>query len=43
MYTSLEDALVNESYGVEITIRSDDFKEGMSAFMGKRKPNFEGH
>jgi len=24
-------------------MRSDDFKEGMSAFMGKRKASFEGH
>jgi len=40
---SLSDALRREAAAIELTIRSDDFKEGMRAFSERRKPNFEGH
>ena len=40
--STLAEALEREAHGVEITIRSDDFKEGMRAFREKRKPKFEG-
>lgn len=40
--SSLAEALEREAHGVEITIRSNDFKEGMNAFKEKRKPKFEG-
>lgn len=35
-------ALGAEAAAVELTIRSDDFKEGMRAFMAKRDPEFTG-
>jgi enoyl-CoA hydratase/carnithine racemase len=31
-----------ESMAVELTIRGDDFKEGMRAFFEKRPPTFRG-
>ena len=37
---SLADAMERESSAVELSIRSDDFKEGMKAFVDKRKPKF---
>lgn len=40
--SSLPDALEREAAAVELTIRSDDFKEGMRAFMEKRRPRFTG-
>lgn len=41
--STLEEQLEREAYGVEISIRSDDFKEGMRAFFEKRPPDFTGH
>lgn len=38
----LESALESESEAIELTIRSDDFKEGMRAFAEKRRPHFDG-
>ncbi len=38
----LEHAMHAESMAVELTIRTADFKEGMSAFFQKRPPNFTG-
>lgn len=38
----LEDAMHDELLEVELTIRSDDFKEGISAFLDKRDPEFRG-
>ena len=38
----LGDALEAEAAAVELTIRSDDFKEGMRAFIAKRDPEFTG-
>ena len=40
--TTLDQALHAESMAVELTLRSDDFKEGMKAFMTKRPPEFTG-
>jgi 2-(1,2-epoxy-1,2-dihydrophenyl)acetyl-CoA isomerase len=41
--SSLAEALSDESTGVELTIRSDDFKEGIRAFLdGRRAPTFTG-
>jgi 2-(1,2-epoxy-1,2-dihydrophenyl)acetyl-CoA isomerase len=39
---SLADQLHNEAVGLELSSRSDDFKEGMSAFVQKRPPEFTG-
>jgi 2-(1,2-epoxy-1,2-dihydrophenyl)acetyl-CoA isomerase len=40
--SDLAEALQREAHGVELTIRSDDFKEGMNAFKEKRRPRFIG-
>jgi 2-(1,2-epoxy-1,2-dihydrophenyl)acetyl-CoA isomerase len=46
MYGSLESsftvALQNEGVYEELAVRTDDFKEGMKAFMEKRDPDFTG-
>jgi 2-(1,2-epoxy-1,2-dihydrophenyl)acetyl-CoA isomerase len=39
---SLADQLHHEALGLEISSRSDDFKEGMTAFAQKRPPEFRG-
>jgi 2-(1,2-epoxy-1,2-dihydrophenyl)acetyl-CoA isomerase len=39
---SLETAMREEALAVELSVRSDDFKEGIRAFLGKRPPNFTG-
>ena len=39
---SLEEALRNEAFAMELSSRSEDFREGMAAFVGKRPARFEG-
>jgi 2-(1,2-epoxy-1,2-dihydrophenyl)acetyl-CoA isomerase len=42
LLTDLEQALHAESMAVELTLRGNDFKEGMQAFFQKRPPEFTG-
>lgn len=39
---SLDEALRNEGFAMELSSRSEDFREGMSAFREKRPASFEG-
>ena len=39
---TLEEALRNEAFAMELSSRSEDFREGMAAFTGKRPARFEG-
>lgn len=39
---SLEEALRHEAFAMELSSRSEDFREGMAAFTGKRPARFEG-
>lgn len=39
---SLDDQLRNEAFALELSSRSQDFREGLAAFREKRSPNFEG-
>ncbi|HEX5265859.1 MAG TPA: enoyl-CoA hydratase-related protein [Acidimicrobiales bacterium] len=39
---SLEEHLADEAFGVELSSRSEDFREGMAAFGEKRDPEFRG-
>jgi 2-(1,2-epoxy-1,2-dihydrophenyl)acetyl-CoA isomerase len=39
---TLEEALRNEGFAMELSSRSEDFREGMSAFREKRPARFEG-
>jgi 2-(1,2-epoxy-1,2-dihydrophenyl)acetyl-CoA isomerase len=40
--TTLGQQLANEAMGLELSSRSEDFREGMTAFREKRTPNFQG-
>ena len=40
--SSLDEMLEYEAYSQEIAGRSEDYKEGVSSFLEKRKPNFKG-
>ncbi len=39
---SMDEALRNEAFGMELSSRSEDFREGMAAFREKRPARFEG-
>jgi 2-(1,2-epoxy-1,2-dihydrophenyl)acetyl-CoA isomerase len=39
---ALDGALRNEAFAMELSSRSEDFREGMAAFTGKRAPKFTG-
>jgi 2-(1,2-epoxy-1,2-dihydrophenyl)acetyl-CoA isomerase len=39
---SLDDQLVNEAFALELSSRSEDFREGLSAFFERRAPDFKG-
>ncbi|MBV8561365.1 MAG: enoyl-CoA hydratase/isomerase family protein, partial [Acidimicrobiia bacterium] len=39
---SLEEHLRNEAFAMELSSRSEDFREGLAAFKDKRPPNFHG-
>ncbi|HYL50498.1 MAG TPA: enoyl-CoA hydratase-related protein, partial [Acidimicrobiia bacterium] len=40
--TSLEEHLANEAFAMELSARTQDFREGLTAFAEKRAPRFEG-
>jgi 2-(1,2-epoxy-1,2-dihydrophenyl)acetyl-CoA isomerase len=40
---TLDQHLPNEAFGLELSSRTDDFREGMTAFRERRAPGFEGH
>jgi 2-(1,2-epoxy-1,2-dihydrophenyl)acetyl-CoA isomerase len=40
--TELQAQLANEAFALELSSRTDDFREGMTAFREKRAPRFEG-
>ena len=39
---ALADQLQNEAVGLELSSRSEDFREGLAAFREKRRPRFGG-
>jgi 2-(1,2-epoxy-1,2-dihydrophenyl)acetyl-CoA isomerase len=39
---ALESQMQDESYAMELSSRSEDFKEGLAAFRDKRDPDFHG-
>jgi enoyl-CoA hydratase/carnithine racemase len=42
LFTDLVTALKDEQASMKITTRSEDFKEGLKAFLEKRAPKFTG-
>ena len=41
--TTLEAALEGEAFALELSSRTQDFKEGLAAFAEKRAPRYRGH
>ncbi|KUI03819.1 enoyl-CoA hydratase [Mycolicibacterium acapulense] len=41
-HASLSDTMIRELYNVELSCRTTDFKEGLTAFRDKRPPEFQG-
>ncbi|ONH33406.1 enoyl-CoA hydratase-related protein [Pseudofrankia asymbiotica] len=39
---NLDDHLRGEAFGMELSSRSEDFREGLAAFAARRSPNFKG-
>jgi 2-(1,2-epoxy-1,2-dihydrophenyl)acetyl-CoA isomerase len=39
---SIDQQLANEALALELSSRTDDFREGLAAFKEKRRPDFEG-
>jgi len=42
MHSDLEEALLQEAYAQEVAGRSEDYREGVEAFVAKRSPQFKG-
>ena len=40
--TSVDEQLRNEAFAMELSSRSDDFREGLAAFKDKRPPDYKG-
>jgi len=40
--TTIGEQLQNEAFALELSSRSEDFREGLGAFRDKRPPQFEG-
>ena len=40
--TSVDEQLRNEAFAMELSSRSDDFREGLAAFRDKRPPDYQG-
>ena len=39
---SLEQQLANEAFALELSSRTEDFREGLAAFTERRPPEFDG-
>jgi 2-(1,2-epoxy-1,2-dihydrophenyl)acetyl-CoA isomerase len=39
---TIDEHLRNEAFALELSSRSDDFREGLTAFKEKRPPDFRG-